>query len=345
MNQSGTDLSATSVSRRSLLAIAGSAGLALAAANAGWRSESLTSAAAQRATPAATPDTGGAGAYRFTVGAFNAALLSDGTAAFPDPIAILFPTAPADELDRALRAYGTPEPWSEWLTPFTPLLVETGRERVLIDTGFGNTVAPTAGRLPTSLASLGVAPEDIDIVVLSHGHPDHVGGATDGMGNLRFPNARFLMARAEWEFWTAEAAVTAEVHPGPFRDLQLGFAQTHLPPLSDRIELIDDGEEIAPGITAILAPGHTPGQLVLDIASEGERLFYGADIVAHPLHLAHPEWTTVFDVRPEPTVGTRRRILDLAAADGALISAYHLPFPGLGRVAIEGDAWRWEPVV
>lgn len=343
MSQARIDLSATSVSRRSLLARAGVASLALAAV--GGRGGSLARVAAQPATPAATLSTGGAGAYRFAVGAFDAALLSDGTATFPDPIAILFPTAGAVELDRALRAYGTPEPWSEWLTPFTPLLIETGRERVLIDTGFGNTVAPTAGRLPVSLASLGVTPEDIDIVVLSHGHPDHIGGATDGAGNLRFPNARFLMARAEWEFWTDEAAVTAEVHPGPFRDLQLGFAQTHLPPLRDRIELIEDGAEIAPGITAILAPGHTPGQLVLDIASEGERLFYGADVVAHPLHLTYPEWTTVFDVRPEPTVGTRRRILDLAAVDGALISAYHVPFPGLGRVVAEGDAWRWESAI
>ena len=331
------------LTRRALLHRAGALGAA--AATLAVFGPGPTRARASQGTPAASPAAGDTQSYRFAVGGFTATLVTDGTAAFPDPTGILFPTAPPDELARALRAHGAPNPWPEWVTPFTPLLVETGRERVLIDTGFGPGGAPSAGRLLTHLAALGVAPDEIDVVVLSHGHPDHIGGATDGAGEATFPNARYLMARAEWEFWTDRARIEADVAPGPFRDLQLGAAETHLPPLRDRIELIGDGAEIVPGIAAILAPGHSPGQLVVDVASAGARLLYGADTVAHPIHLEHPEWRTVFDIyHPEPSLGTRRRILNLAAESGALLSAYHIPFPGLGRVTAAGDAWRWEPV-
>lgn len=92
------------------------------------------------------------------------------------------------------------------------------------------------------------------------------------------------------------------------------------------------------------APGHTPGHLVVEIASQGERLLYGADTVLHPIHLERPDWLTVFDTHAEPTVGTRRRILGMAAEAGVVMSGYHLPAPGLGRVVAEGEAWRWEPV-
>jgi glyoxylase-like metal-dependent hydrolase (beta-lactamase superfamily II) len=326
------------LSRRTLLRRTGAAGMATAAVAAiGVRP--ILAGARQ-----ASPVPGEAGSYRFAIGAVTATLVSDGTAAFPNPTGILFTNAPADALAAELREHGAPDPWPEWITPFTPLLIETGRQRVLIDTGFGGSVAPTAGRLPETLRAVGVPPEEIDLVVLSHGHPDHIGGATDGAGTPAFPNARYAMSRADWEFWTDEARVTAHVAPGDFRDLMLAFAATHLPPLRDRIDLLADGDEIVPGLRVIAAPGHTPGHLVIDVASGGERLLYGADTVLHPIHLEHPDWLTVFDTHPEPTTGTRGRILDLAAREDALMTAYHVPFPGLGRVVAEGEAWRWEAV-
>ena len=329
------------LSRRTLLRRAGAVGAAagaVAAFGPGPRR-----GRARQATPAASPPATAPRAHRFAVGAFAATLVSDGTAAFPNPPQLLFTNAPADALATELREHGLPDPWPEWITPFTPLLVETEDRRVLIDTGFGSSVVPTAGRLPETLRAIGIAPEEIDLVVLTNGHPDHIGGATDGAGNPAFPNARYAMSRDDWEFWTDETRVTEVVAPGDFRDLFLAFAATHLPPLRDRIDLLADGDEIVPGLRAIAAPGHTPGHLAIDVASEGERLLHGADTVLHPIHLEHPDWLTVFDTLPEPTIATRRRILDLAASEGLAMTAYHIPFPGLGRVVAEGDAWRWEP--
>lgn len=323
-------------SRRGVLQHGAAAGLAvLAGATMGRH---LPVAAYQSSTPLA-----GTGVHRVTVGAFAATVIADGTAAFPDPTQILFPTAPGPELEEALREHAAPQPWLEWVTPFNALLVDTGRERVLIDTGFGGTVAPTAGRLLANLRAVGVEPPEVDIVVLSHGHPDHIGGATDGAGTLTFPNARYLMTRADWEFWTDEATVAEHVAPGDFRDLQIAFAQTHLTPLADRIDLVEDGDEVVPGLTIVLAPGHSPGHAVVAIESDGERLLYGADIVLHPIHVEHPDWLTIFDIHPEPTVSSRRRVLADAAADGSLVVAYHIPFPGLGRIQADGDAFRWSP--
>lgn len=330
------------VSRRTLLGQAGAGGVALATLG------GMPAGIEAQATPlpgTQAPDE--SHVYRLTVGAIACTLVSDGTATFPNPPQLLFSNAPADALAAELREYGAPDPWPEWTTPFTPMLVENGGHRVLIDTGFGSSVSPMAGQLTASLKAAGVGAEEIDTVVLSHGHPDHIGGATDGAGNPAFPNARYVMARVDWDFWTDDAQIMEHVPDPGLQELMLGFAHTHLPPLGDRIELIElmeDGAEIAPGVRAIAAPGHSPGHLILEITSGDERLLYGADTVLHPIHMEHPDWLTVFDIHPEPTTSTRRRILDLAVRDRVLMASYHFPFPGLGRVTPEGDVWRWEPV-
>lgn len=328
------------LSRRALL---GGVGVGLAAATVG---RPLTRTAAQQGSPEASPAGAEAGSYRFTIGAFAGVAVSDGGASFPNPTQILFTNAPAAELAEALREFGAPDPWEAWNAPFTPMLVEADGQRVLIDTGIGANVGPTAGKLQDNLAAAGVAPEDIDVVILTNGHPDHVGGATDGAGRPAFPRARYVMSRLDWEVYTDPEQIVAYAPDDPgLRDLMVTVAGANLPPLRDRIELVEDDAEIVPGVRLLAAPGHTPGHVVVEIASDGERLLHGADTVLHPLHFARVTWLTVFDALPTPTVATRRDILARAAAEETLMAGYHLPFPGLGRAVADGDAWRWEPIV
>jgi glyoxylase-like metal-dependent hydrolase (beta-lactamase superfamily II) len=212
---------------------------------------------------------------------------------------------------------------------------------VLVDTGAGG-LAPTTGRLLQNLQTEGIAPEDINTVILTHGHPDHIGGNTDAEGRPAFPNARYVIWKGEWEFWNSEQAEQGlDEH---VRELLLSVARENLPPIQGKVDLLDREEEIVPGILAIAAPGHTPGHMALEISSEGEQLLCISDAALHPIHLEQPEWYPVVDFVPEQAVSTRRQLLTRAVARKALVLAFHFPFPGLGRVARKGEGWQWQPV-
>lgn len=282
--------------------------------------------------------------FQFWVGELRCVAVSDGTLtyappAFPPPPVLLFASAPGEELRRVLVARGLElEQWVEWTSGYTCLLVDTGEHRVLVDTGAGS-LAPSTGRLLRNLSERGVAPEDIDTVMLTHGHPDHIGGNTDGEGNLAFPKARFVMWKDEWDFWNsgrAEQELDEHVKP-----VLLEWARKKLPPIRARLDLVDREEELLPGIRALAAPGHTLGHMALAISSRDDQLLCMSDAVLHPIHVEHPEWCAAVDFDREAVVATRRRLLDKAAAEGALVLGFHFPFPGLGHVVRKGDAWEW----
>ncbi len=141
--------------------------------------------------------------YRFQLGAFDCQIVSDGSFAYPTPTQVLFPDAPPSPLHQALRAHHVdPKHWEVYVSPYPSLLIRTDQHRVLVDTGAGD-LASTTGHLMTQLHAAGVAAADIDVVILTHGHPDHIGGNLDSVGKPAFPKARYVMARAEWEFWAA----------------------------------------------------------------------------------------------------------------------------------------------
>jgi glyoxylase-like metal-dependent hydrolase (beta-lactamase superfamily II) len=253
---------------------------------------------------------------------------------------MLFSNASVDSLALVRRRYHLPAPWEKWLSPYICLLVRAGKHLVLVDTGAGN-LAPTTGQLLPNLRAVNIGPEDIDIVINTHGHPDHLGGNVDADGISVFPKASYVITREEWDFWTSDRAERELT--GHSREILLNIAHRNLLPIKDRLHLIEPETEIVPGITALSAPGHTPGQMALAISSGNERLLCLSDVVLHPVHLERIDWCSVFDILPEAVAGTRRRLLDMASVAKDLVMAFHFPFPGLGRVVRKGQSWRWQP--
>ena len=272
--------------------------------------------------------------HRFTVGAFNCLAIKDG--GYGGSAAQLFTNAPEEALARALQTHDlSPESLpSTW----TCLLVETEEHLVLIDTGGGQAAGSNGGQLGQALAAEGLGANEVDTVILTHGHGDHIGGCVDGDGRPAFPQARYVMWQSEWDYWRSEENLAA------MSEWAARVARNCLLPVAPQLETIDVEEEIVPGIRAVAAPGHTVGHMALEISSAGETLLNLADAALHPIHLEHPEWVAAFDGDPEQTVATRRALCRRAAEQGMSVLAFHFaPFPSLGRIRADGDAWRWAP--
>ncbi len=282
--------------------------------------------------------------YRFKVGTFECMAVSDGTFAYSDPATLLFSNAPKGRLEEALREHNLhPEQWGQWVSPYTCLVINTGRHYVLVDTGAGD-LAPSTGSLLENLHAEGVQPGDIDTVILTHGHPDHIGGNTDGEGKPTFPNARYVMWKHEWDFWTSAPSLAELQVDEHLKQLLLTFAQKNLPPVQSQLDLIDHETEIVPGVHAVAAPGHTPGHMAAAISSGGESLLYTADTAIHPIHLEHPGWCAIVDCSPDQAATTRHQLFKRAGREKALVLAFHFPFPSLGHVIQKGKAWRWQAI-
>jgi glyoxylase-like metal-dependent hydrolase (beta-lactamase superfamily II) len=294
-------------------------------------------AAAQEATPAAA---GPAPAHRVSVGQIEVIVLDDG--AFPGPANLFAINAPPAALAEAGAVEGfDPE---GIVLGIHPLLVETGGQRVLLDAGLGS--GEPSGTLLASLAAEGIAPEEIDVVLITHMHGDHFGGALDAAGKLVFPHARHLINAAEYEFWSAGPSLAELAIPDEFKDV---FRQASVDVLraldgTGKLEQIAPGDEIAPGVTVLDAKGHTPGQLAVEVSSDSEGLIHIVDVAHVPqIHLTHPDWFMAADNWPAWSVTTRQLLFDRAADENLLVATYHFPFPGLGRVTKDEIGWIWTP--
>ncbi|HUF39304.1 MAG TPA: MBL fold metallo-hydrolase [Anaerolineales bacterium] len=271
--------------------------------------------------------------YSFKVGDFNCLAINDGSligSASP-----LFINAPEAELTHALDRHGLqrdhlPSAW-------TCLLVETPDHLVLVDTGLNNAINIGGGGLFSGLQDAGIAPGDIDTVILTHGHLDHVGGCSNAKGEPSFPNARYMIIQSEWDYWTSP-----EEKPEQFAGEVI---RQRLLPIESQLETIQPDTEIVPGIRAFPAHGHTIGHIALEIESGGDRLLHLVDSVLHPIQIEHPDWVAIFDMFPDQTVITRRELCRLAAEKEAMTLFFHFaPFPGLGYIVEKGNAWEWKHI-
>jgi len=271
-------------------------------------------------------------------------VVNDGNSPFSDPAQIFFPNAPKEHLKKALKDHNLDiSKWKEYVSPHSNLLINTGQHRVLVDTGEGS-LEPTTGKLIPNLRAEGVMPEDIDTVILTHAHPDHFGGNINSEGKPTFPNARYVLTRHEWNFWIPKPNLTALDISESDKELVIKYAHDYLLPIQNQVELVDYGKEIVPGIWAVRAAGHTPGHMAVSIVSDNKKLLCLGDLVVHPIHIEHPDWYIKYDLSPKQVISTRRRLLDQAANQKAILHTYHFPFPGLGHVIRKGDGWRWQPI-
>lgn len=313
----------TKMTRRSLLS-AGAAGLA--ATSLGFGPARAQNGAAERGPSTAD------GVYAFNLGAMTGYMLHDGIARRPLEDGFVR-NAELAEVEAALAARGMPREHLD--ITFTVTMVESGSDLVLIDTGTGGRMAETASGISGPLEAAGFSPEQVTRVVLSHFHPDHINGLRDESGALVFPNAEVSCPRAEWLYWMdGEAAAAAPEAARP--NFQL--VGEVLGPLAREIRLLEDGEEVVPGIHAEAAHGHTPGHMIFRLSSGNEQSLVISDTTNHPaLFARRPDWQVQFDMDPEQAEATRRRVLEEVVVDQIPICGYHYPFPARGMLERDGN--------
>ncbi len=275
--------------------------------------------------------------YRFNVGNAEVTVVSDGALGLGDPKGTF--TGVADDQMRKMLSDNFLSPTSVVLEQNSPI-VNFGDKLVLFDTGLGTAKAfgPTTGRQQKSMKEAGIKPEDIDAVVFSHGHIDHIGGVVDENNKVLFPNAQFYIAQNDFEYWTDYAKA------GEKMKAFVDHAKKNLTPVRDRIVFYKDGQEFLPGVTALAAPGHTVGHTIFMISSNGKQFAYLADLTHHPILLMEkPRMQFAYDTDPKQAADSRVKMLNMLAANKIPVLAYHYPWPGIGHVAKTGEGFHYVP--
>lgn len=283
-------------------------------------------AARAQGAPAAAP----IAFFRFALGAMQFTVIRD-AARQQDP-AVLGRNAPEGAIAEVMKANNFPAPIT---TTFNVLLMQNGDKTVVFDTGFG---VGAGGALVATLELLGIGRDSVTDVVLTHLHPDHIGGAlTDGA--LTFPNAIYHYSQTEFNF----------VNNVPADSPLAGAANANkaiFAAAGDKLKLYEADTQILDGVTTVAAYGHTPGHTAFRFESEGQQMFHVVDTALNSVvSLSHPEWHTNFDVNGDLAAETRRRIFGEAASSGVRIFAYHFPFPGTGFVVAQGEGFRFIPAM
>ncbi len=281
-------------------------------------------------------DVGNAGFNRFMLGDFEVTTILDGLRPGEGPHPVFGQDQPAEAVAELMRANLLPD--DRFVNGFTPTLVNTGSELILFDSGLGAGGRENGlGQLASRLQASGYRPEDVSVVVVTHMHGDHIGGLMDN-GAPAFANARYVMGRAEFDFWTAPERLS-----GPTEG-SAKVVEASVKPLAEKTSFVEDGGEVAPGIRAMAAFGHTPGHLAFTVESSGKVLVITADAANHyVVSLQRPDWHVRFDADKAMAAATRKKLFDMIATDRLPFIGYHMPFPAVGYVEKLETGYRYLP--
>jgi glyoxylase-like metal-dependent hydrolase (beta-lactamase superfamily II) len=290
------------------------------------------------AAPAAAGQ--GPGVYRYKLGDVQLTALYDGIWNLPID-GTFMRNASASAVNKALNAAFLPP--NVLPISFTALMVNTGGKLVLIDTGTAGQITDSAGFMNANLAAAGVKPEMIDIIVISHFHPDHIDGLKTKDGDKVFPNAEILVPEPEWAYWMDDGNMSRA--SGAVHKYFLN-ARRIFKDIAPEVRRYKPGSEVAPGVVSIPAYGHTPGHTAFSIHSGTQSMLAMSDTVRNPyLFVRHPDWQPIFDMDGPLAVKARRQMLDRAASDRMLVEAYHFPFPASGHIVRSGSGYELVPVM
>lgn len=324
--------------RRSLIKSAGLAAVAGVTASSGFVQPVFAQTATQTtAGTAASPFPSRPVANRFMVGAFEVTTIFDGAVQLDGPHPIFGANVDAAEVMKLAEENFLPG--SKMEIGFTPTVIRNGGNTILFDSGNGDSTGrrPNAGNLVQNMALIGIKAEDVTHVLLTHFHPDHIGGLVEG-GKTTFPNAVYVANAAEYDFWIADERLS-----GPTERVGK-LVQSNVKPFAEKFTFIKPGDSVVSGLTAIDASGHTPGHTAYHIEDGGERVLLIGDACNHyVVSLQRPDWHVRFDMDKEKAVQTRKSLLGMIAADKIPFIGYHMPFPSVGYVAPKGDSFKYEP--
>nr|WP_164856494.1 MBL fold metallo-hydrolase [Sinorhizobium meliloti] len=270
------------------------------------------------------------------LGSFKVTVISDGTRAADKPHEIFGTDQPAESVSKLLEQNFLPT--SGFVNGFSPVLVDTGSEVVLFDTGLGEGGREAgSGKLAEGLKAAGYAPEQVTVVVITHMHGDHIGGLTEG-GKPAFVNARYVTGQVEYDFWKDGARVGTPAENGHKAVL------AKVVPLAEKITFVADRGDVVPGISAMAAFGHSPGHMIYRLESDGKAMILTADTANHyVLSLQRPDWEVRFDMDKPAASASRKKVFDMIATDRLPFIGYHMPFPSVGFVESQDQGYRFVP--